>query len=150
LIAWLVLVAVCVAWLSRNLTIGADLTVFLPPSTNPSQRLLVSQLRDGVSTRLLLIALEGEEPPVLAQASRELAGRLRGERTFRVVNNGDLASAGKERDLLVAYRYLLSPAVSAGRFHPGGFVRCPPGEPDVARVACRAVHPQEPAAGPHR
>src|SRR5262245_57778889 len=102
-IAWLVLVAVCAAWLVRNLTIGADLTVFLPPSTNPSQRLLVDQLRDGVSTRLTLIALEGGQQAALAQASRELAQRLRASGQFGVVNNGDLANSGKERDLLFAY-----------------------------------------------
>src|SRR5688572_14606105 len=118
LIVWLVLVAVCAAWLARNLTIGADITVFLPPSTNSSQRLLVDQLRDGVSTRLVLIALEGEGEPALAQASRELAKRLRASGLFGIVNNGDLASAGRERDLLVAYRYLLSPLVSAHRFTP--------------------------------
>ena len=49
----------------------------------PSQRLLVSQLRDGVVARLILIALEGEEPAALAQASRELARRLQGERAVR-------------------------------------------------------------------
>ena len=120
LIAWLVLVGVCVAWLARNLTIGADLTVFLPPSTNPSQRLLVDQLRDGVSTRLVLIALEGGQQAALAQASRALTKRLRASGLFGVVNNGDLANAGKERDLLVAYRYLLSPAVGADRYTPEG------------------------------
>ena len=120
LIVWLVLVVVCVTWLARNLTIGADITVFLPPSTNPTQRLLVDQLRDGVSTRLVLIALEGEGEAALAQASRELAQRLKASGLFGIVNNGDLASAGRERDLLVAYRYLLSPLVSEHRFTPEG------------------------------
>ncbi len=93
LAAWLVLVAVCVVWLARNLTIGADLTVFLPPSTNPSQRLLLNQLRDGVATRLVLIALEGGGQEALAQASRDLARRLRASGLFGVVSNGDLAAA---------------------------------------------------------
>ena len=38
---WLALVVVCAGWLYRNLSIGTDLTVFLPPSTNPAQRMLV-------------------------------------------------------------------------------------------------------------
>jgi predicted exporter len=117
---WLVLVAVCAAWLVRNFTVGADLTVFLPPSTNPSQRLLVDQLRDGVSTRLVLIALEGKDQAALARASRELAKRLKASGLFGVVNNGDLAGSGKERELLVAYRYLLSPSVDDYRFTPEG------------------------------
>jgi len=120
LAAWLVLVALCSGWLYRNLSIGTDLTVFLPPSTNSAQRMLVSQLRDGVASRLILIALEGEEPPALVQASRELARGLRASGQFGFINDGDLASAVKERELLLAYRYLMSPAVTAERFTVAG------------------------------
>src|SRR5262245_29314164 len=111
LAAWLLLVAVCITWLVRNLTVNADLTVFLPPSTNPAQRLLINQLRDGVPTRLILIALDGADEAALAQASRGLAQRLRASGLFGVVGNGDLAASARERELLVEYRYLLSPAV---------------------------------------
>src|SRR5688572_22050692 len=93
--AWLVLVALCTGWLLRNLSIGTDLTVFLPPSTNSVQRILVGQLRDGVVSRLILIALEGGESPALAQASRELATRLKASGKFGFVNNGDPAGAEK-------------------------------------------------------
>jgi predicted exporter len=120
LIVWLVLVVACAAWLYRNLTVSADLTVFLPPSTNASQRLLLSQLRDGAATRLILIALEGDEPAALAAGSRELARKLRESGVFGLVNNGDLAAAGKERDILVNYRYLVSPSVTPERFTPEG------------------------------
>ena len=120
LAAWLLLVALCAGWLYRNLSIGTDLTVFLPPSTSPVQRVLVAQLRDGVAARLVLIGLEGDETPVLARASRELAARLRASGKFGFVNNGDLASAVKERELLVGYRYLLSPAVTNERFTVAG------------------------------
>jgi predicted exporter len=117
---WLALVVVCAGWLYRNLSIGTDLTVFLPPSTNAAQRLLVGQLRDGVAARLILIGLEGAEPGALAQASRELARRLKASGRFGFVNNGDLAAAEKERELLVRYRYLLSPGVTAERFTAEG------------------------------
>src|SRR5262249_33837605 len=60
--------------------------------------------------------LEGEDPDALAQASRELARRLRASRAFGVVGNGDLTAAEKERELLVTHRYLLSPAVGPERF----------------------------------
>lgn len=116
LAVWLLLLAVSSGWLWVHLRIGADMTVFLPPSTNPSQRLLVDQLREGAATRLTLIALEGEDPDALAQASRELARRLRASRAFGVVGNGDLTAAEKERELLVTHRYLLSPAVGPERF----------------------------------
>jgi predicted exporter len=119
---WLAVLVACAVWLHRNLSVGTDLTVFLPPSTNPAQRILVSQLRDGVATRLILIALEGEEPATLAAASRELARRLMASGLFGSVNNGDLAAANKERELLVKYRYLLSPAISPERFTSAGLV----------------------------
>ena len=119
-VVWLVLVVACVAWLYRNLSVGADLTVFLPPSTNASQRLLLSQLRDGAATRLMLVALEGDEPAALARGSRELARKLRESGLFGLVNNGDLAAAGKEREILLDYRYLLSPSVTPERFTAEG------------------------------
>src|SRR5262245_38190885 len=119
-VVWLVVVAVCVSWLARNLNVGADLPVFLPPSTNPSHRLLLEQLRDGASTRLVLIALEGAGETTLAQASRDLARRLRASGLFGVVANGDLAASARDRELFVEYRYLLSPAVTAERFSAEG------------------------------
>ena len=120
LAVWLLLVALCAGWLYRNLSIGTDLTVFLPPSTNSAQRILVSQLRDGVASRLILIGLEGAEPATLAQASRELARRLKTSDRFGIVNNGDLSAAEKERQVLVKYRYFLSPGVTPERFTPAG------------------------------
>ncbi len=64
--------------------------------------------------------LEGEEPTALAQASRDLARRLTASGLFGFVNNGDLAAAEKERELLVNYRYLLSPGVTPERFTAAG------------------------------
>ena len=120
LIAWGLLVALCAGWLVRHLSIGTDLTVFLPPSTAPLQRILVAQLRDGVAARLMLIGLEGDDTPALARASRELAKRLRASGKFGFVHNGDLAAAGREREVLVGQRYLLSPAVTSERFTAPG------------------------------
>ena len=119
-VIWLAVVVACAGWLYRNLSVGADLTVFLPPSTNAAQRILVSQLRDGVAARLILIGLEGGNPAALAQASRELARQLKASGRFGFVNNGDLSGAAKERELLVAYRYLVSPGVTAERFTAAG------------------------------
>lgn len=117
---WVALMAVCAGWLYRSLTIGTDMAGFLPPSTTPTQRLLVNQLRDGVAARLVLIALEGAPPETLAQASRDLAQRLRASGLFGLISNGDLAAAEKERALLTRYRYLLSPGVSAERYSADG------------------------------
>jgi predicted exporter len=118
--AWLAFMAICAGWLYRNLAIGTDMTAFLPPTTTPAQKLLVDQLRDGVASRLILIALEGAPPPELASASRQVAVRLRSSGMFGLVSNGDLAGAAKERALLERHRYLLSPGVTAERFSAAG------------------------------
>lgn len=120
LAVWVLVLAACGAWLYRGLAVTTDLTAFLPPSTSPAQRVLVAQLRDGVASRLMLIGLEGEAAPSLARTSQELARRLRDSGLFSYVNNGDPAALEKERSILFARRYLLSPAVSAERFSAAG------------------------------
>jgi len=113
---WLLGLAACSAWLARNLSVDAELTVFLPPSTTPAQRLLVEQLRDGVASRLILVAIGDGSALELAGASKELARRLRQSGLFSFVNNGDPTAFSREREILSANRYLLSPAVDAKRF----------------------------------
>lgn len=117
---WLLAMALCVAWLSRHFSLNADLTVFLPPSSTPTQRLLVGQLRDGATSRLVLIALHGASAPELARASSALLSELQKSEHFAFASNGDPTSLGRDQALLLANRYLLSPAVNAGRFSPKG------------------------------
>ncbi len=117
---WLIACVACSAWLYRNLSITTDLTVFLPRSATPEQQLLVNQLRDGVASRLILISLEGGADTALAGASSTLADRLRSNALFASVNNGDPDALQKERELLFANRYLLSPPISPERFSAAG------------------------------
>ena len=56
--------------------IEADFAAFLPPSATPEERLLISQLREGLVARLMLVALHGADEKTLAQASRAVADRL--------------------------------------------------------------------------
>lgn len=120
LAAWVVVLIGCGFWLHRNLSIVADLTVFLPPSATALQRLLLNQLREGVASRLILISLEGASDQVLARASIALAARLKADKRFAAINNGDLSGMTKEREFLFTHRYLLSPAVSPERFSVDG------------------------------
>jgi predicted exporter len=117
---WFVALAGCAVWLQRHLSVQSEMTVFLPPSATPAQRLLLGQLREGVASRLMLIEIRGAAAPELARASGELARRLRESGLFSFANNGDLAALAAERDLLLAHRYLLSPAVNAERFSAAG------------------------------
>ncbi|HEV7477581.1 MAG TPA: MMPL family transporter, partial [Burkholderiales bacterium] len=117
---WLLALAACAVWLHGHLSVQSEMTVFLPPSATPAQRLLLSQLREGTASRLILIELRGAAAPELARASGELARRLRESGLFSSVNNGDVAALAAERQLLLQHRYLLSPAVNAERFSSAG------------------------------
>jgi predicted exporter len=97
-----------------------DLSAFLPAKPTPKQQLLVDQLRDGPASRLILIALEQGDAGPRAQVSAAMAARLRRDRQFTSVNNGEPVSADHDRDFLFQHRYLLSDNVTAARFSTAG------------------------------
>ena len=99
-----------------GMTVTTDLTALLPRSADPTQELLVAQLRDGVAARLMLIALEGAVPEQLAGTSRRLAEKLRASGLFTYVNNGDAVNLAAEREVLMHHRYVLSSAITADHF----------------------------------
>ncbi len=115
LLAWLLLLAASLIQLGRT-SVNTDLAAFLPQSLNQSQQLLLQQMRDGVAARIMLIAIEGDDPERLARTSNALAHRLIELKLFTWVNNGDPALLRAERELLMRYRYLLSPALEPSRF----------------------------------
>ncbi len=120
-LAWLLLILSCAWFIGTRLTVSADLTAFLPKAKSPTESLLVSQLRDGVASRLILIAIEGGTTTSRLRASKALAQRLRGYDAFTYVNNGELEKNSKERAFLFNNRYLLSPVVTApGYFSAAG------------------------------
>jgi predicted exporter len=95
---------------------SADMSAFLPRSPEPAQQILVDQLREGVVSRLILVAIEGAPPDRLAALSKAVASELRADPAFGIVNNGDDAAFARDRDLLWRNRYLLSPGVTPERF----------------------------------
>jgi predicted exporter len=113
--AWLTLLLICIVVISRT-EISTDLSAFLPRSPTAAQQILVDQLRDGVVSRLILIGIEGSEPPALALSSKRLAGQLRQQQRFASVNNGEDVGSAHDREFFWRNRYLLSPAVSAEHF----------------------------------
>jgi predicted exporter len=114
---WLLSLA-CSGWLVAHTRVTTDLAALLPASADRVQRLLVSQLRDGVASRLMLIGLEGGEPEALAEVSRKMTRRLLDSGLFNYANNGEAAYLSAEREVLMQHRYLLSPSVAPGRFTP--------------------------------
>ena len=112
---WLVVLALG-AWQLARTRVIADLGAFLPPSATPAQQILLEQMRSGVASRIVLIALSGAPEEKLAQASRALADGLRGSGLFATVQNGAEEGLRAEREALMAHRYVLSPAVAPERF----------------------------------
>jgi predicted exporter len=119
LAAWLcsLAAATAVALHARYIT---DLSAFLPAHPTPQQRLLVEQLRDGPASRLLLAGVEGGSRLARAAVSIDMGQRLRADPEFASVNNGQEASADRDREFLFAHRYLLSDAIDARHFSAAG------------------------------
>ena len=116
---WLVFLLACVWQVSRT-PFTADLSAFLPRSPTPEQQLLVDQLKSGVASRLILIGIEGGDQAARAEASRQLAARLRADARFLHLANGETQSMERDRQILLDNRYLLSPAVNPERFTVAG------------------------------
>ncbi len=116
---WLLALAACAAIVWRS-HYTADMSAFLPKNPSAEQQLLVDQLKEGSLSRLLLIGIEGADAPGRARLSKELAARLASSGEFASVRNGDAAALARDREILIQYRYLLSPAVKAERFTVAG------------------------------
>ena len=116
---WLCCLALAAVIVARARYI-TDLSAFLPATPTPTQQLLVDQLRDGPASRLILIAIEGGDAAARARASAAMAQRLRNDRQFSSVNNGEPVTAERDREFLFQQRYLLSDRVTAARFSAEG------------------------------
>jgi len=116
---WLLamLAGAAIVWQAR---FSADMSFFLPADPTAEQKVLVDQLKEGVVSRLLMLAIEGGEAGQRAALSRQLRGRLLNSGQFVVVQNGEADSLNVDRDFLFQHRYLLSPAVTAERFSVAG------------------------------
>lgn len=102
-----------IAWRGH---VTSDMSAFLPNGARPAERLLVKEMREGSAGRVVLIALEGAAPEVLAATNRALAMRLRDSGAFTTVVNGEWSAFATPDPTLFAARYLLAPDVKAERF----------------------------------
>jgi predicted exporter len=103
-------------WLvGQRLQLSGDLRKFMPSAKTPAQKLLMDELGEGPGSRLLLIALSGDDPATLARQSQALRRALSASPLFALAANGDMgADAVPER--LRPYRYLLSDTLDTQRF----------------------------------
>src|SRR5918999_5924183 len=112
---WLVILSLSVWQLARTRVV-ADLSAFLPPSATPTQQLLLEQMRSGVASRIILIAIGGAPEARLAAASGSMAAELRSSGLFASVQNGGADGLRADREAFMDYRYVLSPLESEERF----------------------------------
>ena len=116
---WLLamLAGAAIVW---NTRFTADMSFFLPSHPTAEQQVLVDQLKEGVVSRLLMLAIEGGDAEQRAAISRDLRGRLAKMPEFVSVQNGEAGSQDADRAFLFKHRYLLSPAISQERFTVAG------------------------------
>ncbi|HYW56503.1 MAG TPA: MMPL family transporter [Polaromonas sp.] len=116
---WVAFLLACGAIISRT-EVTTDLSAFLPKTPTPEQQLLMDQLRDGIASRLILVGIEGADAPARAEISKQVAKRLRADKAFAAVNNGEPVNTERDQAFLFNNRFLLSPAVTPERFSTDG------------------------------
>jgi predicted exporter len=104
----------------RQARFNADMSFFLPSQPTPEQQVLVDQIREGAVTRLLMAGISGGDEARRAALSQALRRALLQTQHFVSVENGVQESLDLDRDLLLAHRYVLSPAVGPERFTVAG------------------------------
>ncbi len=119
---WVVLAGLAVVVVARA-SYTADLSAFLPRKPTAAQQLLVDQLREGIASRLIIIAIEGTDSATRARLSTSLARRLRGDAEFTAISNGEAVALDRDRDFLFEHRYVLSASVTPERFTVAGLER---------------------------
>jgi len=113
---WLIILAGGLWFTATQLSVRSDLGDLLPEGSTTTQRLLLTQVRAGLSGRLILVALEGAPPDELARLSKLLGESLRGDGRLGFVGNGTQSWSKEEQALLFRSRYLLSRTMTADRF----------------------------------
>src|SRR5690242_6352346 len=113
-LVWAVMAAVA-AIVVASAHYTTDLSAFLPRTPTATQRLLVDQLRDGLASRLIIVAIEGADSATRASVSMSVAGRLRADKQFVSINNGESSGTERDRKFLFEHRYLLSDSVMPQR-----------------------------------
>jgi len=113
---WLGLLIVAGWAIGQRLQVTGDLRKFMPAAQTPAQKLLIDELGEGPGSRLLLLALSGDDPQTLARQSQVLRQRLAGSALFTLVANGGDTGLEAIPESLRPYRYLLSDTLDTQRF----------------------------------
>ncbi|MEH6416232.1 MMPL family transporter [Pseudomonas sp. CGJS7] len=108
---WLGVLALAGWAIGANLKLSGDLRRFMPSAQTPAQKLLIDELGEGPGSRLLLLAIGGDDPAALAAQSQALRERLAKQAQIKLVANGAGLGLDAVPERLRPYRYLLSPTL---------------------------------------
>ncbi|WP_176040120.1 MMPL family transporter [Burkholderia stabilis] len=146
-LVWLLALVACGVAIGRA-HFTADLSAFLPRSPSAGQRVLVDQLRDGIVSRLILVAIDGGDATTRAALSKRVADALRTDPQFAAIHNGEAANDARDRQFVFDHRYLLSPAVTPQRFSAAGLHQALGDSLDLlsssAGLVAKAMLPRDP------
>ncbi|HSQ51749.1 MAG TPA: hypothetical protein VLL94_10845, partial [Nitrospiraceae bacterium] len=117
LLIWCMVLGLTAWFVATRAHVETELSRLLPEGATPTERLLLTELRTGAGGRLMLIALEGDDADLLAEASTQLAAWMRKSGSFHYVGNGEQAWTTEERERLFQNRYVLSPGVQESTFN---------------------------------
>ena len=82
-LVWAVLATLAIVIVARA-HYTTDLSAFLPRAPTATQKLLVDQLRDGLASRLIIVAVEGSSSPSPGRCLKEYRGTAAGSWGVRV------------------------------------------------------------------
>ena len=116
---WIIFSLFC-AFIVSQAQFTTDMSAFLPRNPSPRQQILIEQISEGFASRVLVVAVEGVPPPVLAQISTAMGQTLRESKAFLSVNNGEVSADNRDQSVLFENRYQLSPAMDANRMSVEG------------------------------
>jgi predicted exporter len=118
---WLCLaLALLCALIAERTRYRTDMGDFLPHAHSLAQQALDAQVSSGGASRILLLSIDGATVGVLAELSRSLGARLRGDPAFIDVLNGDAAAMAGVQDFVWRNRYLLNADVTPRLFTTAG------------------------------
>ncbi|MFY9512494.1 MAG: MMPL family transporter, partial [Rubrivivax sp.] len=116
---WLAALLLATLQITRT-SFTADLSAFLPSTTDRQQRVLIDQIKSGAPARALFIGIEGGTDQARAAASKTLAKAMRDSGRFDQVSNGENDAWAGIGSWMFERRYLLSPAVVPEHFAADG------------------------------
>lgn len=114
-VIWISLLALSLTYLFSSLRVVSDITQFMPSGhENKNVQLLLNELQQGNTARLLILRLKGLESKTLADISRKLKSKLDNNDLFVSSHNGQQTLSAESFNsgayaTLYKYRYLLAP-----------------------------------------